>query len=197
MGRKQLGKKLKEWFAKPSKFLNLTWIFAIFAIVLLTLYIAAWSEIHVNGAILIKKITLTFWATLGTIFGLLIAIHRQFKLENSLDIHNKAIVMSNIKTCAGLIDDILILINDRSTSYKAVNMLRERIELHLNYCQKCCNNGQKELYLEKSHALSRFESELRKKIRSPKMKFDDDSFVEEMKALKNFLIKEDQTTFKL
>lgn len=143
----------------------------------LIIYLVVWNEINLT-TININKNFISFWASLFTIAGLLFTIHRQFSIEDKLEIHNKAIVQTNIRICLGLIDDILVIANNKNTDYRSINLLRERIEVHLHYCQKCCAKEQETLYLSKAKALSRWESELRIKTKNDSNPFEIDNIYE-------------------
>lgn len=188
--------KFKIWLKAQCGATHLDLIFvALFLIFLLT-YTLVWNEIDLTG-VNINRDFIAFWASLFTITGLLFTIHRQLTIEGKLEIHNKAIVQTNIRICQGLIDDILAISGNENTDFRSINLLRERIEVHLHYCQKCCTKEQEKMYLSKAKSLSRWESELRMKTKSKDNPFDMDKFINYLRTLKRFLIKEDQLSFKM
>lgn len=186
----------KKWLKTQLKLTPLDLIFmGIFVIFFIT-YFVIWNKINLTN-IDIDKSFIAFWASLFTIAGLLFTIHRQFTIEGKLEIHNSAIVQTNIRICQGLIDDILVIANNENTDYRSINLLRERIEVHLHYCQKCCTKEQEKIYISKAKALSRWESELRMKTKNDSNPFNIDKFTNYLRTLKRFLIKEDQLSFKM
>lgn len=142
---------------------------------------------------LLEEESIKYWLSFLTFCAFLITIYRQISLESKLDVHNKAILLSNNKICFGLIDDIIRLINSSKTDYEAINVLRERVEVHLEYCQNCCKT-ELDISNYKKHAeeLSRFETQLRTKIKNDKNSFPDDLFIETLREFKRFLIRKDQ-----
>lgn len=140
----------------------------------------------------ITRENVTYTISICTFAAFLLTLYRQLSLEGKLNIHNKAILLANNKACLGLIDDIIRMVNSSETNYMDVNLVRERIEVHLEYCLNCCDDIDKAQYKKNAEELTRYESLIRSKIKNKKNEFNEDDFLESLRDFKRFLIKKDQ-----
>lgn len=168
--------------------------FIVFFVILFLIFLLSWFDATIpilNWKI--NKQLISHWVPLFTLLAFGITLYKQLTLESRLNLQKKAVVSTNNKICYGLLDDInsIISVHSNKTAYHAINLLRERVEIHLEYCQSCCDGQDKEDYGSWALALNRYEHQLRAKIKSDSVNFNDDKFVDDMKEFKRFLIQKD------
>lgn len=195
-------KKNSKWVSKSETFitglLSYTVQIKVSTIVLIiisgigiVIYLAAYSEKPCFG-VNFSTDGVQYLCSLLTFWAFLITLYKQLELSSKLKTHNKAILITNNKNCSGLIDDIIVIANSPENNYFSMNVIRERIEVFLEYCQNACSDDDAEEYRKFSVELAVYETKLRSAIKNTKNAFEPSEFLETLREIKRFLIRRDQ-----
>lgn len=176
---------MRLFLKKTIKSSRITLILSGIFIILLIVYVALWYFDVDKGSV-------TYWASLCTIAGLLFAIHKQFSLEGRLEVHDKTTVSTCAKICRELTADRLLLLEEKEIDYKSLNLLRRRLQKLLQNCNNYCLKEKQELYSEAASKLAKWKFEITKKSKGERKKFDEKSFTELLNELDALLVMEEQ-----